>query len=257
MYSILCLLVGLLFVMNDNFSQQKFNISAYGGYSLPVSDLKGEFPSLSGNEKINFFFHPNYLTSSGYNIGTSFKYTYDSSAKGRLTAGLNFSSFSGKGTYTNLSYKNSFNIFTISGGAEFLLSSSSKTIPFVGAELTANFFSGKVEATGDTNFTANRKSESRFGLNINGGVEFKISKTSSVVLSIKYCISNMLGRKTESLPSGSGTNDVPEDPINFEAREIPLNDAETSFNKSKSIHHIQFSAGISFGFGGNVKKHKK
>lgn len=244
----------LIFLLNYSYSQEKFSISAYGGYSLPLSDLKGDFPSLSSNEKINFFTYPDLLTSSGYNIGASFKYTYDSSAKGRLTGGLQISQFTGSGEYPNLKYKNTINIFTVYGGAEFFLTQSNKTKPFIGGEITANFFSGKVEATGDTNFTANRKSESRFGLGINAGVEFVVSKTNSFSIGLKYHLANLLGRKTENITyTSAGNSDVPEDPVNFLLREIPLNDAETSSNRSKSIHHLQLYVSISYSFGGRSK----
>ena len=233
-------------------AQQKFSVSFYGGYSLPLSDLKGDFPALSAGEKINFSSHPNYLTKEGFNFGANFKYTYDSSANGRLTAGIQTGSFSGRGEYSNLTYKNRLNITTIYGGIEYIINPVSRYKAFIGAELTANFYSGRVEASGDTNFATNRKSETRYGLAIGTGVDIVISKSISLTLGAKYSMANMLGRATESSTNAS-ISDIPGDPQPFELKEIPLNDAETATNKSKSIHYIQLSIGFCYNFGGRAK----
>ncbi|HMQ79411.1 MAG TPA: outer membrane beta-barrel protein [Ignavibacteria bacterium] len=238
------------------FAQSKMNLTLYGGYSLPVADLKGNFPDTLGTSFLDFERSGSLLTSSGFNIGATGKYCVDTLGKARLTAGFNYNSFSGTKDYprsgATLTYKNKVNIFTISVGAEYGFLPKKKVNPFVGLDLAVNFFSGKIEGSGDSTFTVQRKSESRFGIVVNGGADIKLNKSIGAVVGVKYGLTNLIGKKTEiTTTSPLQTDDEETGSSSF--RELGLNDEESANNKSKAIYYIQFYAGLSFYFGEMLK----
>jgi len=234
-------------------SQTKLNLTVFGGYSMPVADLKGEFPDTMGTNLLNFDKSSTLLTSSGFNIGAIGKYAVDTLGKARLTAGFNYNTFSGSKDYprtgATLTYKNKVNIFTISAGAEYGFFPKKKFNPFVGLDLAINFYSGKIEASGDSTFNLQRKSESRFGVVANGGVDIKLNKSIGVVIGVKYALTNLIGKKTEIQTTTSNTLTDDEETGTSSFRELGLNDEENSTNPAKTLNYLQFYAGISFYFG--------
>lgn len=251
------LLSALLIVLTaSGFAQTKMNLTLYGGYSLPVADLKGNFPDSLGTSFLDFDRSSSLLTSGGFNIGAIGKYCVDTLGKARLTAGFNYNSFSGSKDYprsgATLTYKNKVNIFTISVGAEYGFLPKKKVNPFVGLDLAINFFSGKIEGSGDSTFTIQRKSESRFGIVVNGGADIKLNKNIGAVVGVKYGLTNLIGKKTETTTTSNLQTDD-EETGSSSFRELGLNDEENTNNKSKSIYYIQFYAGLSFYFGEMLK----
>lgn len=238
------------------FSQTKYNIVIFGGYTMPVADLKGDFPDTMGTTLLNFNKSSTLLTKSGFNIGAIGKYCVDTLGKAKLTAGINYNSLSGSKDYprttATLTYKNKVTIFTISAGAEYNFFPKKKFNLFAGLDLAANFFSGKIEASGDSSFTIQRKSESRFGVIVNAGVDIKLNKSIGAVVGVKYALTNLIGKKTEITTTITPFTDD-EQGGNSSLNEIGLNDADNSSNRSKSLNYIQFYAGISFYFGGLLK----
>ena len=92
----------------------------YGGYSIPLAELKGDFPDTLGLTLLDFTKSPTLLTKKGYNFGVTGKYVIDTSGKGSFTAGFSYNSFSGSKNYTtatqNIDYQNKVNIFSIFAG---------------------------------------------------------------------------------------------------------------------------------------------
>lgn len=241
------------FINLFSYSQTKWNLTFTGGYSLPVADLKGNFPDTLGiNSILNFEKSLTLLTSGGFNIGAIAKYCVDTTGKARVTGGFNYNSFTGSKDYSRnpgtLTYKNKVNIFTISLGAEYGLFPKKKINPFIGLDVALNFYSGKIEALGDTSFTVQRKSESRLGVIATAGADIKLNKSIGVVVGVKYALTNLIGKKTEltsvTLPI---TDD--EEPGSSTSKELGLNDEENTNNPSKTLNYLQFYAGISFYFG--------
>ncbi len=237
-------------------SQTKYSISVYGGYSLPLADLKGDFPdTLSTSSYLDFNKSSTLLTKSGYNIGVKGKYCIDTLGKANFTAGLNYNSFSGsmdyRRTQATLTYQNKVNIFSISAGAEYDFFPKKKFNPFIGLELAMNFYSGKIEASGDTTFTLQRKSESRFGVAANAGLGIMLNKSIGAVIGVKYSLTNLIGKKTETTTSTTITD--AEETGSSSLKEIGLNDEDSSNNKSKTLYFLQIYAGISFYFGELIK----
>lgn len=251
------ILSALFFVLTVSiFGQTKMNLTIYGGYTLPVADLKGTFPDTLGSALLDFEKSSSLLTSSGFNIGAIGKYCVDTLGKARLTAGFNYNSFSGTKDYprsgATLTYKNKVNIFTISVGAEYGFFPKKKVNPFIGLDLAMNFFSGKIEASGDSTFSIQRKSESRLGIVVNGGADIKLNKSIGAVVGVKYGLTNLIGKKTDITTTSTLQTDD-EQTGSSSLREIGLNDEESSNVKSKSLYYIQFYAGLSFYFGEVLK----
>ncbi len=238
-------------------SQSKYNLTFYGGYSLPLADLKGDFPDTLGTSLLNFNRSSTLLTSSGFNIGAIGKLRVDTLGKARVTFGLNYSSFTGSKDYVRpggtLTYKNKVNIFTISAGAEYGFMPKKKVNPFVGLDLAANFYSGNITASGDSSFTIQRKSETRFGIIANGGVDIKFNKSIGAVVGVKYSLTNLIGKKTDITTTTTPPVMDDEEGGSGSLTEISLNDEESTNNTSKALYYLQFYAGISFYFGDVIK----
>lgn len=245
----------VIFAVSIN-SQTRYNLTIFGGYSMPFADLKGDFPDTMGITLLNFNKASTLLTKSGFNFGAIGKYCIDTLGKARLTAGFNYNSFSGSkdypGTGATLTYKNKVNIFTISAGAEYNFFPKKKINPFVGLDLAVNFFSGNITASGDSSFTIKRKSETRFGVIANAGVDIKLNKSIGAVIGVKYSLSNLIGKKTDIITTANPITDDEQGGTST-LNELGLNDEESSTNKSKSLYYLQIYAGVSFYFGELIK----
>ena len=112
---------------------------------------------------------------------------------------------------------------------------------------------GKIEASGDTTFNLQRKSESRFGVIANAGVDIKLNKSMGAVIGVKYALTNLIGKKTDITTTSTNTLTDDEETGSSSLREVGLNDEESTNNRAKSLVYIQFYAGISFYFGQVLK----
>ena len=255
-YSILFSLLTILLLNNVNVSQTKFNVIITGGYSLPAADLRGDYPDTLSSGLLNFTKAGTLLTKGGFNIGLTGKYTVDTTGKARVTVSLTNNSLSGSQDYSRpngvLSYKNKVNIFSVSAGIEYNIFPKKKFSPFVGLDISANFFSGKIEGSGDTIQIVNRKSESRIGVTVNGGVDIKLNNSINLVAGVKYVMANLIGKKTDITTTTSTISDAEEEGTGL-LYELPLNDEETSSNRGKVLNFLQFYTGISLNFGEFIK----
>ncbi|MCI0448224.1 MAG: PorT family protein [Chlorobi bacterium] len=238
------LILALLVLSPYIYSQPKFTINVFGGYNLPLPDLKGDVSDSVDREGT-------YVTKNGFNAGLIGKYAVDKKGMFRITLGGSYNSFSGEGDYihtNNVSVHNKINIITIGAGAEYAFLPKGKANPFLGVDLTGNFFSGEYEET-TTAITDHDegteifklKSASRFGIGVGGGVDFAFSKNIGGVVGFKYHLSNLIGRDYDSIAA---------------VGEYNLNDKESGSISSKNISYFQFYAGVSFYFG-HPKKMKK
>ena len=235
-------------------SQPKWQFGLTGGYSMPVSDLKGSFAdTLAQTGGINFTNQPTYLVSKGFNIGLTGRYTVDTSGNAVITAGMGYNWFSQTKDYSRpgghtRTFANKLNIFSFTAGAEYDISPAKKVNPFIGMEVAANFFSGGITGSGDTTFTIDRSSETRIGINVNGGLNIKIKKNFSVLFGVKYCIDNLFGKKHDAAATTTGNTDSEQNPGTSSITQLPLNDGDLGAIQTKQIIHLQFYAGISFSF---------
>ncbi len=243
-----------LFIFSSAYSQQKFTIGVFGGYSLPLSNLKGDFPTDAATGSIDFQNASSYLLKSGFNGGVFGKYTVDSLGNDRITAAFTYNRFSQKKDYLPYgaarTISNNMGIFSVSAGLEYDFKPKAKFNPYAGIELAANFFSGTIEYTGDTLVTLNRSSESRYGVIINAGFEYRIKKTFGVTAGLKYTMFNLIGKTSGSVSSQSNGNSDANTPTTSLVGEIPLNDNDARTQLSRSIIALQIYAGLFLNFGG-------
>jgi opacity protein-like surface antigen len=235
------ILLALILNTHIGFSQSKLIVQFSAGYLLPLPDFKGNIPYSPGEN--------NYHIKSGFNFGASGKYALDKNNMFRVTASLIYNMCSNSGDIegiTNSYEGHKINIFTAGAGGEFAYTKFKKFVPFIGAEFTANLFSGKYEIEiGDTVYnTSNLKSEWRFGILVNGGADIRLEKDMGIVLGIKYNMANLIGKNSSS-----------------SSTELMLNDEEYTVNgkqiTSKNIQYLQLYAGLSIYFMQPKKKLKK
>lgn len=223
----------LSFNTNDTFSQPQIKVHVTGGYNLPLPDLKGD--PLDSADRVNTF-----GMKSGFNVGADVKYYLGKKRNVGLTLSGAYNSFSsGEFTTTGATNIGKMNIITIGLGAEYAFMPKGKTNPFLGLELTGNFFSGnfKTTPTGGTETEATLKSASRFGLAIGGGLDFTFNKSIGAVVGVKYNLANLIGKDSAT---STTTN------------EYALVDKEftvgTTTISAKNISFIQIYAGVTFAF---------
>jgi len=244
-----------LFISLISYSQPKYSFSVFGGYSVPLSSLKGNFPTTLIDNTIDFQNAGSYLTKTGYNFGASGKFTIDTSGNNRLTFGLTYNQFSQKNDYTTTantlkSISNKLGIFSISAGLEYNFKPKAKFNPYAGIELAANLFSGAIVYSGDTILTLNRKAETRYGIIINAGAECKAGKSFSFIGGVKYVMSNLMGKSSGTITSGTTTGNTDTGTTGIILNgEIPLNDNDAKTQLTKSIISLQLYLGISYNFG--------
>lgn len=260
MKKLILILSALLILIGISASQSKFNVNIYGGYTLPVADLKGSFPDTLGTALLDFNKSKTLLTTYGINFGIQGKYAVDSAGSQRVTGGFSYNTFSGSTDYsrpsgTVLTYKNKVNIFNISAGIEYALNPSKKFVPFAGLELAANFFSGKVEASGDTVLSITRKTETRFGVIANAGIDIKLWKSGGIIAGVKYALSNLIGKKSETTAITTLVPSIDiEEQGGSSGSQLPLNDETVSSSPGKVLNYVQFYLGISLNFGKKIGK---
>jgi outer membrane protein W len=258
MRKVLNILTALLILGSaSQYSQTKFNLNVYGGYSIPLSQLSGDFPdTLNSTGRLDFTRASTLLAKSGFNFGAVIKYAVDTTGNARLTGGLNYNSFTGSKDYKSgaRTYISKTNIISISVGAEYSFSPNKKVNPFLGLEGAANFFSGKITSEGDTSFSISRQGESRFGVVLNGGINIQIKENMGIIFGVKYAMANLIGKSTESTATSSNPNTDDEGGETLALIELPLNDAETSSNRTKNLNYFQIYAGLSFNFGDKLSK---
>jgi hypothetical protein len=260
MKKLLVLIPALLVISSTLFSQNKFSVNFYGGYTLPVSDLHGTFPDTLGSTQLDFTKSKTLLTTYGINAGIQGTFAVDSAGSQILTAGFNYNSFTGSKDYStpNLglqTYKNKVSIITLSAGIEYAINPANKIVPFIGLEFAANFYGGKIEGTGDSLFTLNRKNETRLGVIANGGAVLKLWKWGGIIAGVRYALTNLIGKKSEIQQTTFEIADAEQQGGTI-GSELPLNDEDISTSPGKVLNYVQFYLGISYSFGKKLGKKK-
>jgi hypothetical protein len=248
-------LIGFLFVTLSlqAYSQPKFVLNLYGGVSLPLPQLQGEVATVP----IATTFEKDYGMRLGFNFGADGKYAFDKKGNIRGVLSLGYNIFMNPGEYkstiSTYKYNPQIGIFTASLGIEYAFLPKEKYNPFLGVDITANFFNGSFDYDplfpGIPNISL--KSESRFGIQFNGGAEFKISKSFGIVAGAKLNLANLIGKDADT--SSLSTTTI--------SSERSLNDKEYTYRgttvSAKNIFYFQVYAGVSFFFGEPKKIVKK
>lgn len=250
MKKILVLLLVSFITAGALYSQPKFTISLTGGYGLPLPQLRGDVPDSVDRAET-------YLMKTGFNLGLTGKYAVDKKSNIMITLGGSYNKFSVDDNYTHtndINIHSNISIISASLGAEYSFTPKDKTRPFVGIDLTGNFFSGETTETvtapdttqsdhSDLGATTTKlKSASRFGFALGGGVDVSLSKSVGAVFGVKYNFANLIGK--EFLTTSA-------------AGEYNLNDKENGTIKSKNIMYLQVYLGVSLYLGETKKTVKK
>ena len=242
MNTLIAILV-IIFAVNalkaQTYAVPKFSFHVYGGYTLCLPDLKGDYPAdiESGKNPTPYF------VKNGFNFGADGKYFVDKKSTFGIMLSLNYSMLSSgsigvtDNTYGTGTYKTNMNIFTIGVGAEYDFAPKRPANPFVNVQFTTNIIGGKTtfDATGGLipSSSLDMSSAVRFGAMFGAGVDVKLSKKIGVIIGGRYAFANLFGK--DSTANTSTT--------------YGLNDKETTTMKSRKMAYLQFFAGMSFYFG--------
>lgn len=241
--SALIVILAVLFAVNSLRAQTypvpKMALHIYGGYTLPLPDLKGTYPDdiTSGKNPTPYFM------KSGFNFGADGKYYVDKKSTFGIMLSFNYTMLSsgdigvtssdtliGTGTW-----KSKINVFSIGVGAEYDFAPKRPANPFVNVNFTTNIFSGTTTfapSGAGTSYSADMSSAVRFGARFGAGVDVKLSKTIGIIIGGRYHFLNLFGKDTTAATSTT----------------YGLNDKETTTMKAKKIDYLQFYAGMSFYF---------
>jgi opacity protein-like surface antigen len=250
--SALIAIMAVLFAVNSLNAQTypvpKVALHIYGGYTLPLPDLKGVFPDdiTSGKNPTPYFM------KSGFNFGANGKYFVDKKSTFGIMLSLTYTMLSSGDIGTTSTDTNSFigtgtwkfkmNVFTIGVGAEYDFAPKRPANPFLNACFTTNIIGGNVAFTptnaGTTAISEDMTSAVRFGVRFGAGVDVKLSKKIGVIIGGSYHMLNLFGKDSTG---NTSTN-------------YGLNDKETTTMKAKKIVDLSFYAGISFYLGQKTTK---
>lgn len=241
-YSVLFAICILISLNSKTEAQPKLTLEVTAGYSQPMGDFNNGFGI---NDTV-----PNswpYLMRTGYNIGVTGKYIVNKQKNIKIVLGLNYNGFknwgdlavttdNGSGFYSTdtVQFLPKVAILALSLGGEYSFNPKATFNPFAGIDFTTNFFSGSYQSNPSSNFERSQlKAETRFGLNIGGGVDYNISKYVGAVFGAKYCFANLIGK--------GGESDVT-------SYQVALNDESNGTQDARNISYFQFYAGVSFFF---------
>ena len=247
----------IILLSSQSNAQSKFTIHVFGGYSQPLGDFNSDIIPLDTAKDT----WP-YRLKNGFNIGAVGKLALGKTGNYRLTFGLSFNSFSNEGTVNNVygtttpppsgmytdrsvssvstrTFDPKVSLITISLGGEYAFLPNGNVNPFVGLDITTSFWGGSFKFTpSDTGLYRDwtMKSEARFGLQLGGGCEFKLSKNIGLVAGLKYNFANLVGKGQDD-ESEIGPN------------EVDLGDKAHDIYPARSVMYLQAYAGFSFYFG--------
>lgn len=248
-YTALLIIVLIIFVNGKSFSQPKYTLYVTAGYSQPVGGFNN---GISLHDTVPDSWP--YLMRSGYNIGVTGKMTMKNLPNLKLVLGLNYNGFKNWGDLAVTEYNpNTGNydtdtvqflpkvaILALSLGGEYSFMPKAAINPFAGIDFTTNFFSGSYQTNPSSNFQRSQlKAETRFGLQLGGGVDFAFSKYIGGVFGVKYNLANLIGKGGED--------------YNEDSTHVYLNDDGEGGQGTRNITYFQFYAGISFFFDNPMK----
>lgn len=240
----LIILSAILAISCITYSQPTAIVQFYGGYSMPLPDLKGSFGTTAntwtgnGNPDTNTYF-----MKSGINYGILMKFPIKKKSPVKIVGGIGFDVFSNSIAYNDTTGTADISLtqslLGVVLGAEYCIQTKkSKINPFFGAEAMVNVFGGKLTIIyPDETKTFNMNSTIRLGFQVGGGVDFVLHNNIGLVVGAKYTFANLIGK---SYQTSIGSK-------------YSLGDAEYELNGAtypkKNITFLHFYGGMSFYFG--------
>lgn len=177
------IIIAFLFLAGFSSQAQGLNIGVSGGLHMIQSpDMFTKDISEGG---LGF--------GSGYQFGAKGKFSLPILPL-RVTGFVNYSTFSGDGTFNNQSIETDFSILTVGFGGEWSLVPGPIS-PYLAVDILYNRF-GEVTMK---NTTANTETKTdgvnRSGLGVGGGFEVTILPMLDVDVSAKYNLNNLVGKE--------------------------------------------------------------
>ena len=185
--------MAMLLMIKSADAQPTGTVMFYGGYSVPMGDLKGEFGNTfdtwtgNGNPDTNTYF-----MKSGISYGIYVKFPVKRKSPFQITGGIGFNVFSNSRVYNDPSGAADISLtqshLAVVLGSEYnFATKKSKLNPFVGAEAMVNVIGGKLsiifpDETKD--FTMN--STIRLGFQFGGGMDIVVHNNIGFVIGAKY-----------------------------------------------------------------------
>ncbi len=232
------LIISVLFVVANIYSQPQMKVHVYGGYNVPLGNL-------GGNSKYNTATLPDvYLyMKSGFNAGADIKYF---PGKKRNIGLLLIAAYNGysTGDLTGNAFtdgKRTLNDIRIGIGAEYDFMPLKKVNPFFGIDLTGNFLSGKFTPSATNSVEQTMNSASRFGFAIGAGLDIAVGKSWGFVIGAKYDMINLIGKKAYDSTAIPAAN-------TFDLYDKSFTVGTTTVNELNMMD-IQFYGGVAFFFG--------
>ncbi|MBS1494519.1 MAG: hypothetical protein JST55_13470 [Bacteroidetes bacterium] len=251
------LAVIILFAASQSYSQMlpvpKVTLHVTGGYGMPTGNFKQDVPT---DSRADADYFP-YYTKQLINFGADGKLALGTRGNFRVTLGATYNMFSNDVTAllrpaqgqagVAVNFKPKVNVMSIALGGEWAFAPTQKVNPYVGLGLAANFFSGKFEfgqsvyvKGAQRSGPMDMKSETRIGVILDAGADFRLSRTVGAILGVKYHFINPLGKGADD-PSEIGPN------------EIDLGDMEHTedgnYFPARTVSSVNVYAGVSFYFG--------
>lgn len=231
------ILIGLL-LGGIAFAQPRATVQFFGGYSLPLGDLRGNF----GDTTITPYNSDSltYLMSYGINYGITYKRpVFMKSGNFNLIASLLFNAFGRSKDFNNVTVKLKQNIISLCVGAEWQFSPKRGVVnPFIDFEFMGNVFNGSLtQEFSSTTYTITMRSAFRLGVITGGGIDFALHQNVGLIIGAKYSYANLVGRGyVKDTDKNYGLND----------KEYTIGNA---LYPARNIEFIQFYGGVSFYFG--------
>jgi hypothetical protein len=220
-----------LSICNFSFSQNRFFIQLYGGFSIPFAQLAGDIGSKSSS-----VFEGNYGMQIGINGGLQLKYAIDEKERFRAVAGIDGNAFLNLTGALTLglveAYRPTIGITTYHLGGEYAFSPEKKLTTLLGAAFTINKIDGKHIETA-----------TRYGFQLCFSADYALTKHFGITGGLKCNFANLFGKKSNTTKFGG------------KYPEYPLNDGDYVYQgqkiSSKNIFYFQMYLGIEFIIGGS------
>ncbi|MBU2444673.1 MAG: outer membrane beta-barrel protein [Bacteroidetes bacterium] len=221
------------------------NIKLGGGFGVmsPASDFSGS--------TIEYYNGSNYGLSSGLNIHGKAKIGLSGF---NLTGEIDYSSLSNTGNSepgqgaVDITQK----ILSLKVGPEFRLSlPASPVIPYIGANLALNSFSGETTFQGVSKVpsaTYSVNSATRFGVGFSAGAEVSVGPLLSLDFNISYNLMNVFGKEWNDV--NPGINQRIDSYLSLNDERDPrysAGDDKNFISNARSIHSVLFTASVLFG----------
>ncbi|HRE39967.1 MAG TPA: outer membrane beta-barrel protein [Ignavibacteria bacterium] len=233
----------LVLTLKSQSNAQNLYIGPTVGITAPTGDYSGT--------TMEYYSGTKYGLSTGFNIGALLKSNIGPFIL-RGSANYSFLNNSGSAEPNDGFIEHKSNIFTLSAGPEFVLTSVPTSIkPYLGADILLSFISGRstfssVDFVPDGTF--DMQSAARLGLGFGAGFEYSLGAGNILDISIRYNLVNLIGKEfndvtpseNRRLDSYLSLNDD-RDPVN------PNDINRHPIGSSRSISTFQFNISYLFG----------